>query len=185
MSRSTRFTALAFAAALASVGGSITLTLGLGLIACPLCLYQRAFAVAVLGTLGLGLMTKARDTGLVNLLAFLPTVIGGLIAAWHTVLDLSGQQVCPNGVLGLGTTAQQSLGSYLLILAALLPGLMIDVKAGHVTAAAVGWTTILGGALAVGCIVSAPPPEMPVLDLRSRVCHPPVLAETSPPGPFP
>src|SRR5262245_32680081 len=103
MTSSARFTAAALVAAVASVGGSISLTLGLGLIACPLCLYQRAFAVAVLGVLFLGLVTKARDTGFVNLLAFLPAVIGGLIAAWHTALDASGQQVCPHGVFGLGT----------------------------------------------------------------------------------
>jgi disulfide bond formation protein DsbB len=174
MSKSQPFTATALAAAIASVGGSFSLTLGLGLIACPLCLLQRAFAVAVLGILFLGLVTKIRDTGLVNLLAFLPTMIGTLIAAWHTVLDVTGQQICPSGVLGLGTTAQQSLASYVLILAALVPGLWMDLRAGKVSISTVIWTMLLGGALAFACIVTTPPPEMPVTELRSRVCHPPV-----------
>ena len=38
----------------ASVAGSLYLSLGLGLIACPLCFYQRTFAFAVLGVLILG-----------------------------------------------------------------------------------------------------------------------------------
>src|SRR5262245_50022450 len=126
MSASLKFTIAALIAALASVGGSFSLTVRLGLIACPLCLLQRAFAVAVLCILFLGIVTRARDTGLVNLLAFLPALIGGLIAGWHTVLDVTGRQVCPNGVFGLGTTAQQSLASYVLILAALLPSLIMD-----------------------------------------------------------
>jgi disulfide bond formation protein DsbB len=180
MSPSVKFTSAALVAALASVGGSFALTLGLGLIACPLCLLQRAFAVAVLGILFLGLATKARDTGLVNLLAFLPAVVGGLIAGWHTVLDVTGRQVCPNGVLGLGTTAQQSLASYVLILAALLPDVMIDVRNRQVSVAAVGWTMVLGAGLAFACIATTPPPEMPVPELRSRVCHPPVSAGTHP-----
>ncbi len=180
MSPSAKFTTAALAAALASVAGSFSLTLGLGLIACPLCLLQRAFAVAVLGILFLGLVTRARDTGLVNVLAFLPAIVGGLIAGWHTVLDGTGRQVCPNGVLGLGTTAQQSLVSYVSILAVLLPGLMIDVRNRQVPVAAVGWTTLLGAALAFACIVTTPPPEMPVPELRSRVCHPPVSAGVHP-----
>ena len=179
MSPSAKFTTAALMAALASVGGSFALTLGLGLIACPLCLLQRAFAVAVLGILFLGLVTQARHTGLVNLLAFLPTVVGGLIAGWHTFLDMTGRQICPTGVLGLGTTAQQSLASYVLILFALLPGLMIDVRDRRVSVAGVGWTLLLGAGLTVACILTTPPPEMPVPELRSRVCHPPLTSSVT------
>ncbi|HVK10323.1 MAG TPA: disulfide bond formation protein B [Gemmataceae bacterium] len=174
MTASLKLTTLALVAALASAGGSVSLTIWLGLIACPLCLLQRAFAVAVLGTLILGLATKARDTGLVNLLAFLPAVVGGLIAGWHTVLDVSGVQICPNGVFGLGTTAQQSLASFVLILAALFPGVVIDVRNRSVSVAAVGWTLLLGAALAYTCIATTPPPEMPAPEMRPGVCHPPV-----------
>ncbi len=175
-----KFTVLALIAALGSVAGSLYLSLGLGLLACPLCFYQRTFAFAVLGILIVGAFTKARESGFVNLFAFLPTVAGGLIAAWHTYLDMSGRLICPNGLFGIGTTAQQSLASYILILLALLPGLAFDVRDRKPSAGAVAWSVLLGGAFAYGCIVSSPPPTMPKPEIRDRICHPPVTIEVLP-----
>jgi len=160
-------------AALVSVAGSLYLTLGLHLIACPLCFYQRTFAFAVLGVLILGVFTRARETAYVNLMAFLPAVSGGLVAAFHTYIEATGGLVCPKGVAGIGSTAQQSLASFVLILACLLPGLVIDIRRKGLSVAPVGWSLLLGGAFAYGCMMSSPAPTMPPPDKRPLMCHPP------------
>jgi disulfide bond formation protein DsbB len=170
-------TVAALIAAAASVAGSLYLSLGMGLIACPLCFYQRTFAFAILGILILGVCTGARQTGYVNLFAFLPTIAGGLIAAFHTYLEVSGKLVCPKGIAGIGSTAQQSLASFILILACLLPGLGLDVRRKGLSVASVGWSMLLAGAFAYGCIVSAPASRMPPADMRPFICHPPVTPD--------
>lgn len=167
-------------AALASVTGSLYLSLGLGLIACPLCFYQRTFAFAVLGVLLVGVCTRAWETQYVNLMALLPAVAGAVVAAFHTYLDMSGKLVCPKGLFGVGTTAQQSLASFVLILACLLPGLAQDVRRGVVKVAAVGWVIVVGGAFAFGCVVSSPAPSVVPPEKRPLMCHL-AVAETSPP----
>jgi disulfide bond formation protein DsbB len=169
-------TVAALVAALVSVAGSLYLSLGMGLIACPLCFYQRTFAFAVLGVLILGVFTGARDTGYVNLMAFLPAVAGGVVAAFHTYLDGTGKLVCPKGIFGIGTTAQQSLVSFVLILGCLAPGLVTDVRRRGVSVAAVAGSVLLGGLFAYGCIVSSPAPSMPPAEKRPLICHPPVSA---------
>jgi disulfide bond formation protein DsbB len=160
-------------AAAVSVAGSLYLSLGMGLIACPLCFYQRTFAFAVLGVLILGVFTGARETAYVNIMAFLPAVAGGLVAAFHTYLEATGKLVCPKGIAGIGSTAQQSLASFVLILLCLLPGLVVDIRRKGLSVAPVGWSLLLGGAFAYGCIVSAPAPSMPPAEKRPFICHPP------------
>ena len=135
-------------AAFAAVAGSVYLSMGLGLIACPICLYQRGFAMATFGILVVGLATKARESGYVNLFAFLPTVIGGLVAAVHSFLHLGGAQVCPKGLFGIGHTPEQSVVSYLLIVCCLLPGLAHDVVHQRIKIAHVSWTFLLGAGMA-------------------------------------
>ena len=157
----------------ACVAGSLYLSVGMKLIACPLCFYQRAFAFAALGVLILGVFTRARETGYVNLMAFLPAVAGGLIAAFHTYLEATGKLVCPKGVGGIGSAPQQSLAAFVLILVCLVLGLALDIRRKGLAVAAVGWSLLLGGAFAYGCIVSAPPSRMPPPDLRPYICHPP------------
>jgi Disulfide bond formation protein DsbB len=166
-------TMAALVAVAVSVAGSLYLSLGMGLIACPLCFYQRAFAFAVFGVLILGVFTRAWQTGYVNLMAFLPAMAGGVIAAFHTYLDGTGRLICPKGILEIGTTAQQSLASFLLIVACLVPGLGQDLRRKTISAAAVGGSILLGGAFAYGCIVSSPPPRMPPPDIMDKICHPP------------
>jgi len=170
-------TLAALVAAFASVIGSLYLSLGLGLIACPLCFYQRSFAFAVLGVLILGVCTKARETPYVNLMALLPTLVGGFVAAFHTYLELSGQLVCPKGLFGIGSTAQQSLASFAIILVCLLPALGMDVARRGISMASISWSVLLAGLFAYGCIVSSPAPSMPPVEKRPLMCHPPVSIE--------
>src|SRR5947207_10972734 len=164
-------TIAALVAAAVSVAGSLYLSLGMGLIACPLCFYQRAFAFAVLGVLILGVCTRAWRRGYVNLMAFLPAIAGGVIAAFHTYLDVTGRLICPKGILEIGTTAQQSLASFVLIVACLAPGLAHDVRQKAISSAAVAGAIMLGGAFAYGCIVSSPPPRIPPAEIRHLICH--------------
>jgi Disulfide bond formation protein DsbB len=166
-------TLAALIAAAISVAGSLYLSLGMGLIACPLCFYQRTFAFAVLGVLLVGVFTRAWQSGFVNLMAFLPAVAGGVIAAFHTYLDGTGRLICPKGILNFGTTAQQSLASFVLVLACLVPGLAQDLRRKAFSAVAVAWGVLLGGAFAYGCIVSSPAPSMPPPEKRPFICHPP------------
>lgn len=146
----------ALIAAVAAVAGSLYLSMGLGLVACPICGYQRGFAMAVLVILVLGLTTKARDSGFVNLFAFVPTVIGGMIAAYHSFSHLSGLQICPKGLFGIGHTPEQSVVSFVLILGCLLPGLAYDIVHQRIKIAAVLWSFLLGAMLAYLCIAASP-----------------------------
>lgn len=173
-------TVAALAAAGISVAGSLYLTIGMKLIPCPLCFYQRTFAFAVLGILIVGVFTRARDGGYLNLMALLPTIAGGLIAAFHTYLEGTGRLICPKGIFGIGSTAQQSLASFMLVLACLVPGLAQDVRRKGLSVVAVGWTVILGGAFAFGCIASSPAPSMPPADKLPYICHPPISVNPVP-----
>jgi len=166
-------TVAALIAAAISVAGSLYLSLGMGLIACPLCFYQRTFAFAVLGVLILGVFTRAHETAYVNVMALLPAVAGGLVAAFHTYLDGTGKLICPKGLLRVTTTAQESLLSFALILACLVPGVVADVRRKGLSVAAVVASLLLGGAFAYGCIVSSPAPSPPPPEKRPLICHPP------------
>src|SRR5713226_276723 len=96
--------------AFVALAGSLWLSVGMGLKACPLCFYQRTFVMGVVAVLGTGLLTGQRHWGVLNLLA-LPLVVGGLgVAVFHEYLELTGKLECPAGVMGVGTSPQQSLG---------------------------------------------------------------------------
>lgn len=105
----------------AGVAGSLFLSIGLELRACPLCFYQRTFMMAVFAVLGVGIVADRSRAGLLCLLS-LPLVAGGLgVAAFHEYLVLSGKLECPAGLFGLGTAPAQSLAAFgLLTLATIL-----------------------------------------------------------------
>ena len=147
---------LALIAALAGSTGSVFLSLGLGLVACPLCFYQRSF---MLGALGVLVTTRlARDlvpAGAACLLV-LPLVAGGLgVALFHVGLELTGRLECPDGIFGLGSAPAQSLGAFVLLATLLVPAAVAagGARAALRTVAAVA----LGVLLAVASVASAPP----------------------------
>lgn len=161
-SPSQRWTILAFLAALVTVVGSLSLTIILGLKACPLCLYQRSFAMGAFAMLLMGLLTGQRG-GLLSLLA-LPLAVGGVgVAVMHVYLELNGTLECPSGIAGLGSAPQQSL----LGLAILTVFLIVDVytakeeSEGMPLKSAGIVSIILGVALTLGCMKSAPPLPKP------------------------
>jgi disulfide bond formation protein DsbB len=117
---SAKFVLVALLLSLIAVFGSLALTRFLGLRACPLCFYQRAFALSVAGVLGMGLLLGFGGTGRLGLLA-LPLATGGLgVALFHVWLELNGTLVCPAGLLSIGSAPQQSLAIFALIFLVLL-----------------------------------------------------------------
>src|SRR5438045_7785490 len=92
----------ALAVAVAGTAGSLYLSIGMGLKACPLCFYQRTFVMGVVAVLCLGLLLPGVRTSVLNVLA-LPLAVGGLaIAGWHTYLEAGGFLECPDGVFAIG-----------------------------------------------------------------------------------
>src|SRR6187200_2165167 len=103
--------------ALLVVAGSLHLSLGMGLKACPLCLYQRGFVVAAAGALLVGALAGAR--GFAPLCA-LPAAAGALaVGGFHVYLEAAGRLECPKGIIGLGTAPQQAFVAELALALAL------------------------------------------------------------------
>src|SRR5712692_5677148 len=76
--------------ALMALAGSLWLSIGMKLKACPLCFYQRTFVMGVVAVLGIGVLTGQRHRAVLNLLA-LPLGVGALgVAAFHVSLELTG-----------------------------------------------------------------------------------------------
>ncbi len=154
----------ALAVAVAALAGSVWLSVGMGLKACPLCFYQRTFVMGVVGVLATGLLLGKRHQPPLNLLA-LPMAVGGFaVALFHVWLELSGKLECPAGLLGLGSAPQQSLAALSLLLAAVAAGVVRglgSVEGAVVPAAAAA--CLVGLLLALASVASAPPPP-PVPD---------------------
>src|SRR5262249_33921021 len=79
---------LACLVALAASAGSVYLSMGMGLKACPLCFYQRTLVMGVFGVLLVGLVTGAPRSGLC--LLALPLAAAALgVAGYHVYLELT------------------------------------------------------------------------------------------------
>jgi len=164
----------ALAASILAVAGSLTLSLGLGLKACPLCFYQRAFAMSLVAVLGMGLLAGAQREGWLVLLG-LPLAIAGLgVALFHVSLEFRGKLECPLGLLGWGSAPQQSLAMFVIVFVLLLIGaLRIGLPALRIELPV---SLLLGVLLAVGsCIANPPLPKVPAEPYPSApdVCRPP------------
>jgi disulfide bond formation protein DsbB len=166
--------------ALVGTAGSLYLSLGMGLKACPLCFYQRSSVMAALAVLALGRVVEPARPGLLCLVA-LPLAAGGLgVAAFHEWLVVTGALECPQALLGWGTAPAQSLAVHALLTLACAAG----SRAGRGESPRQGAPAVLGAlalglALAGGSIASAPPlppsPSKPY-DLQSQpldMCRPP------------
>lgn len=165
--RPSAFIWLALLASLAALGGSLYLSLGMNLRACPLCFYQRTFAMSLIAILivGLGLRTSG-----LTFLAF-PLATGGLgVACFHVYLELTGKLECPAGILGFGSAPQQSLAVFAVVIVLLLSD---GVKGRSRRPFALVGGLVLGGLLAAAsCIANPPPAPSPTPD----ICRPPVRA---------
>jgi disulfide bond formation protein DsbB len=167
---------LALVVATGGLIGSLYLSLGLGLRACPLCFYQRTFMMSVAAVLGAGLLLDVASPARLGLLA-LPLALGGLgVALFHASLEIRGALECPAGVLGLGTAPQQSL-AFFLLLTALVAGAMLAAEASaRARLVEIIGVLALGVVLAAAsCIANPPMPPRPASsEAQPRdICWPP------------
>ncbi len=150
--------------------GSLYMSIGMGLKACPLCLYERTFVMAVVGVLGLGVALRIGPPGTLSLLC-LPLAFGGLgLAGFHVYLNRWGVLDCPGGILGLGRAPDQSLAGYVL-----LSGLLTIAASNGRFKSKMSYlhglgAAALGLAFAVALVKSAPPlpPPNPKYDAQGN-----------------
>jgi hypothetical protein len=198
------WTSLALIAAIVTVLGTLALSLKLdvpplkigdrevsltlGLKACPLCFYQRAFAFGTLGVLLVGLATKARRTGAVGVMAFPLAVAGCAVAGFHVWLEYKGELECPKGLADIGTAPQQALTALGILTLLLLIDSFRNASGGAYGFPTILSALILGGAFAVGCIYSVPPMAAAPKEAYEKPpdgCRPPYLdkkLEAAPPS---
>ncbi len=167
---------LALGVALATSAGSLYLSLGMKLQACPLCFYQRAFALAALAVLAVGLIAQLAPTASISAMA-LPLANAGLaVAGFHVSLEANGTLECPLGVFGLGTVPTQSLAAFALLTALLLLDAFGAAARQQVASAG---AIALGLLLALACCTSNPPlPPAPTKEHAGPpiVCRRPYVA---------
>jgi disulfide bond formation protein DsbB len=166
-----RFALLGAIIALTATVGSVWLSLGMKLKACPLCLYQRAFVMAAAGTLAVGFAVRAVPRGLLCVLGLTPAAAGFGVAAFHVWLEATGRLECPAGLMGLGSAPQQSAVMLGLLLAVVAAGAWRSGMRGIATGAAVA-----GLSFAAASVASAPPlPPVPVKAYETPLdmCRPP------------
>src|SRR5262245_28894225 len=134
---------------LAALAGSLYLTIGMGLKACPLCYYQRTFVMAVVAILVAGLFITDLRPSIATLLA-LPLAVAGLaVAGYHEYLVLTGALECPLGPFGIGKAPEQSLA-----VLGLLSLLLIADQLKQRSVTAILASIVLGGLLAFSGIMS-------------------------------
>jgi disulfide bond formation protein DsbB len=164
------------AIAVAGLAGSLFLSLGMNLKACPLCFYQRTFMMSVVAVLVMGLLGGAARPGRPALLA-LPLAVAGLgVALFHVSLELRSKLECPAGVLGLGSAPQQSLAVFLVLTVLLTLDGLRSPSTGTGSWAAPALAVVLGALLAVAsCVANPPPPAAPAraYDQPPEICRPP------------
>lgn len=155
--KSAAWALLSLALSVAGTVGSLYLSLGLGLKACPLCFYQRTFIMATGAVLGIGLLVDRSRTALFCLLV-LPLALAGLgVAAFHEYLVVSDVLECPKALLGLGTAPAQSLAAFSALTVSVLAGAWSGGRKG-----AFALAVVLGALMAWGSVASSPPlPPVP------------------------
>jgi disulfide bond formation protein DsbB len=155
------WTWLAYVAALIALIGSLYLSMGMGLKACPLCLYQRTFIIGVVGILGVGLIVGGQRPGFLSLLA-LPLAVGALsVAIRHEYLEQIGRLECPDGVFGLGKAPQQSLAILIPLVLLLSVDVLASRRANGFSWLALVATIVLGVVFSELLLRSGPPAQEP------------------------
>jgi disulfide bond formation protein DsbB len=165
--------------ALVALAGSLWLSIGMKLKACPLCFYQRTFVMSIVAVLGVGLLAGSRHRAVLNLLA-LPMAVGALaVAGFHVYLECSGKLECPAGILSLGSAPLQSLGVLILLVLLISVAVVRAGRVGEGHPAMVMTAVVLGLLLAWAAIASSPPmPGAPTQAYTAPldICRPPFRA---------
>ncbi len=173
---------LAFGVAMMGSVGSVYLSIGLGLKACPLCFYQRSFMMAAAVSLLMSFwLDGVRSTR--SCLVALPFAWAGLVvAAFHEYLVLNSKLECPPALFGWGDGPAQSLAVFCVLTAVCVAGAIANRR----NSAKQGIPSILvailvGVGVAGACIASAPPlPPKPIQPYDSSkqpfdMCRPPFV----------
>ena len=149
---------LALVISVAALAGSLYLSIGMKLKACPFCLYERTFMMGVVGVLLMGLFRGRDEKGSFAALLALPLAIGGLgVAGFHVYLEITEVLECPDGVFGILSAPQQSLVAFVLV--TILLAVALNQSAMFITGFG---AVILGALFCYGSIKSAPPlPKAP------------------------
>lgn len=172
--------AAAFAVAIVAAGGSLYLSLGLGLKACPLCLYQRSFALAAVLVLAMQLGTQGLRSAYACLM-MLPLPASGFgVAAFHVYLVQAGKLECPPALFGWGDGPLQSCAVFAALTGVCLAGAWTARRAeGRGGPFASVAAVLLGAGAAWACIASSPPlPSAPTQPYDATkqpfdMCRPP------------
>ena len=179
---SSGLTWVALLVALVAVAGSLWMTLGMELKPCPLCYYERAFAMAAAAVLLVGLLSAAFRSSAVSLLALPCAAAGAGIAGWHEYLEYTGKLECPKGIFDIGTAPQQSVAALgLLLLILLIDSLRVRVVGGsRIVGVLLG--LIAGAGMTYGCFMSVlpkpQPPKEPYETKQPDICRPPYVSPT-------
>ena len=182
---------LALLVALVASIGSVYLSVGMDLKACPLCFYQRSFAFGLTALLAVGLIGGVVNGQRLALLALALALSGLGVAAFQVRLEMTNQLVCPWGVLGprdrlpdylpqdtrnnlkqhlqqlredyhLGTAPQESLAAFALISLLLLIDVLRGLARGTIRLFGVILVLILvGGIIPAACMSNPPPAPAP------------------------
>ena len=171
---------LALALAAVAAAGSVYLSLGLGLKACPLCFYQRTFALSVVLVLVMQLASEGLRSSRACLVS-LPLAASGLcLAGFHVYLVRIGKLECPPALFGWGDGPRQSLAVFAALTIVCLAGAWSARRAAERGGLfAIAAAVVLGAAAAWACIASAPPlppaPTQPydAVKLPFDMCRPP------------
>lgn len=171
---------LALGLAAIAVGGSVYLSVGMGLKACPLCFYQRSFAIAVVLVLPIMLWQEGLRSTRASLVA-LPLIATGLgVAAFHVYLVQANKLECPPAVFGLGDGPLQSLAVFAaLTFVSVIGACSSHPGSRHRAVMAITTALLLGGVAAWACIASSPPlpptPTQPydAVEQPFEMCRPP------------
>ena len=141
-----------------TLAGSLFLTWGLQLKACPLCFYQRTFAMAIVLLLGSAAALRLQvDATSLGIMAFPMSVAGLGVAIIHSGLVWTGVLACPLGIGGLGTAPEQSLFAF-VVLTLILAAVAFRAPAGSGSPVARGLAlVVVGGIFAWAAVTSSPP----------------------------
>jgi disulfide bond formation protein DsbB len=166
----------ALTVAAAGLAGSLFLSLGMALKACPLCFYQRAFVMSVFAVLGVGLLGGARHIGRLSLFVLPPAVAGLGVALFHVYLEVTGKLECPAGLLEWSTAPKQSLGMFGVLVALLVVDVLRGPGAGVSHWPGLAGAILIGSLLAVASCTSNPPMPTPPKEPYAKppdICRPP------------
>lgn len=177
--RQSTLTWLAFTASIIVLAGSLWLSMGMNLKACPLCFYQRTFVMGIVAVFAIGLLSRTAAPSLLSMLS-LPMSIAALgVAGFHVSLELNGTLECPPGILGIGTAPQQSLAGIAIISVLIVADVLRNRAALRSFDGAFIASIVVGGVLGVLAIASSPPlPDPPTAPYEDdpAVCRPPFHA---------